>query len=179
MPKIKGHFVGSQEDWVYPVNTTLPMGWTGSILIGQKVHERMFANAVSRLPETLRDVRFVNIADKKGMAWARNNPSDRVIIYSIYLDDLNIFGTVDEVLNAILAHIIIDYRSAGFPVKDSKTSWAAGALLVLGIWLDLTKGELRPMEMTLRILYHNLPKLVWTRKVVDRWVMESLLGKVT
>ena len=136
------------------------MGWTVSVLIGQNVHKRMFPNAVSRLPETLRDVRFVNIADKKGMAWARNNPSDRVIIYSIYLDDLNIFGTVDEVLNAILAHIIIDYRSAGFPVKDSKTSWATGALRVLGIWLDLTKGELRPMEKTLRILYHNLPKLV-------------------
>jgi hypothetical protein len=139
----------------------------------------MFANALSRLPEDLKDVKFLNITDKREMAWARNNPSNRIIIYSIYLDDLNIFGITDEVLNSCLRHIITDYREAGFPVKDSKTSWATGALRVLGIWVDLTRGVLRPVEKTLRMLYHRLPKLVWTKKLVDRWAMESLLGKVT
>jgi hypothetical protein len=180
LPAIRGAAVGMPDkEWVHPCNPTLPMGWTGSVLVGQKVHKRMFANAIARLPDNLQGVKFINILDKDGMAWARNNPSPRIVIYSIYLDDLNLFGMEEGVLNGILDHVVEDYRLAGFPVKDSKTSWASSQLRVLGIWIDLVKGELRPMEKTLKWLYNRLPKLIWTRKSVDRWALETVLGKLT
>ncbi len=34
-------------EWWFPVNIKLPMGWTGSVLLVQEVHESLFARAVA------------------------------------------------------------------------------------------------------------------------------------
>ena len=110
LPAIKGSSLGRLEEWLYPVNTTLPMGWTGSVLIGQRVHERMFKLAIERLPAEWREIMFVDISDKKGMAWAWDHPWENVIIFSIYIDDLNLFGMSTIVLFTVLRHVITEYR---------------------------------------------------------------------
>ena len=56
------------------------MGWTGSMLIGQRVHESMFRKAIGRLPREWNDVVFINIQDKEGMAWARAKDNKKSVL---------------------------------------------------------------------------------------------------
>jgi hypothetical protein len=160
LPKIRASEVGGPENvWWYPVNATLPMGWTGSVWLGQLVHEALFKQAIMSLGEEYRDLHFVNLRDAEAVKAAEFLPHDRVVFYSIYIDDLNLFGIRGEVLDVILGHCVEIYATQGFPVKPSKTTWATSALRVLGVWLDLESGLVKPVPKLLHYLYHTLPAI--------------------
>jgi hypothetical protein len=179
LPRIRGQRVGMVEEWVWPVNTTLPMGWTGSVLLGQEVHQELFKRCVGLLEQKFQDVVFVDVRDEERMTWARENPSARVVVVCIYIDDLNLFGAEPALLDDLLRFFITEYRRAGFPIKDSKTTWATQALRVLGVWVDLLGKRVTPMPKTLAFLFNRLPRLARTRRRVDRWALESVLGRLT
>ncbi len=171
--------VNVQGEWVFPVNTTLPMGWTGSVLLGQEVHETLFAQAIASLPDKLQYVKFVSILDEEAMERWRDQPDEGVIFYSIYLDDLNLFGINGEQLDGVLRCIIDHYRQQGFPVKDSKTTWACAELRVLGIWCNLEDGILEPVPAAITFLYYEAVRLARSKRPVDRLTIQSFLGKLT
>ena len=93
LPKIRASEVGGPENvWWYPVNSTLPMGWTGSVWLGQLVHEALFKQATMSLGEECTDLHFVSLCDAEAVRAAEFLPQDQVVFYSIYIDDLNLFG---------------------------------------------------------------------------------------
>ncbi len=61
--KIRGQLVGMVEEWACPVNTTLPMGWTGNVLLGQEVRQELFKRCVGRLEQQFQDVECVDVLD--------------------------------------------------------------------------------------------------------------------
>ena len=178
LPRVRGWCVGMPEhEWVYPQSTTLPMGWTGSVVVGQLVHEAIFSNILKEVTILYPTVKFVNLRDIHLGAW-REYPSQVVIFYSVYLDDLNLFGADRDLLDQCFTLILAGYRRAHLPVKESKLVRPTQGLKVLGVWLDLVCGEVRPTDKSLSYLYEVLPLLARSRQRVERRILEAILGKV-
>jgi hypothetical protein len=165
--------------WSWPVNTTMPMGWTGSVLVGQLVHEELFRRSIARLPEELRGLTFVDLRDVGAMHRYRSGVADqKVIFYCLYIDDLSLFGVDAAVVDAILAGLVREYRAAGFPTKESKLQRAASQLQVLGVHVDLCAKRLRPKEKAILYLYQELPRMAKRRTPVQASEFCELVGKL-
>jgi hypothetical protein len=144
------------------------MGWTGSVLLGQEIHQELFKKRVAKLGEQLKDVEFLDVKDEERMAWARENPSARIVLVCIYVDELNLFGMDSALLDELLRFFIEKYRKTDFPIMDSKTTWATKALRVLGVWIDFQSKRVKPVPKTLVFVHDRLPRLARTKQVVNR-----------
>ena len=163
----------------WPVNTTLPMGWTGSVLVGQLVHKELFTRCLRSLPKEFAGIKFVNLLNEEEVNAYRNGEGvDKVIFYAIYIDDFSAFGVDGDLLNALLRHLVEEYRKAGFPTKESKLQWAAPSIKVLGVQVDLTRGRISATVKTLKYLFTHLPSVARMTVPVPATVMNSLLGKL-
>jgi hypothetical protein len=139
--------------------------------LGQEVHQELLKRCAERLEQQFQDVEFVDVRDEERMTWARENPSARVMVVCMDIDDLKLFGADPLLLNGLLRFFVAEYRRAGFPIKDSKTKWAAKALRVLGVWVDLLGKRITPMPKTLAFLFNRLPRLARTHQKIDRWAL--------
>ena len=88
----------------YPVITTMPMGWSHSVFVAQKIHEEL--------------IRKCGVGNKK------NIKSDEKLLgeftYVAYIDDYVSFGTSKEKAELALEKIILQCEEDGVPAKESK-----------------------------------------------------------
>ena len=136
-------------EWIYPVSNTLPMGWTGSVLVGQLFHEKLVAEYIESKPPELEGLTMVNLADEEAVRKSRLLDVDKVVFYLVYVDDVSVFHFRRSKVNEVLQGLFDKYVSAGMVVKDSKTVWATRALRVLGVWVDLVNNIVRPIDENL------------------------------
>ena len=94
------------DTMVYPCCTTLPMGWSHSVYLGQVAHEHQLDTRTS----LSRDDRITGTSDLR---------LDRVR-HKVYVDDLMLFGPDPQALHRLQDEYVAAMESAGLVVKMSK-----------------------------------------------------------
>jgi hypothetical protein len=111
LPPVRAEQVGLELQygngtWVYPCCTTLPMGWSHSVLVAQSAHEHILNSMTMLQPQD----RITTDSDLR---------IDR-LRHQVYIDDLNLFGPDRDVIARAQQQYIDTVVRLGLPVKPSK-----------------------------------------------------------
>lgn len=145
LPAVSPATVGAADRFptparVWPVITTLPMGWQHSVFLAQAFHLHFIATRVPAL-------RRCDLIDSS------NDYCVNRLRWSAYIDDLAIFGTDSEEVNAALRQYCEQAALFGLSIKDSKRVWAtAKGVEVTGFAID---GH----NLTVGVAPHKLARL--------------------
>jgi len=157
---------------VFPMCTTLPMGWSHSVVLAQEAHRfvlesRTSLSAADRIDSELRDVAV---------------RPDRVL-HALYIDDLTLIGRDRDRLAAVHAECEQAMISAGLQPKASKRVLpTSGPVDVLGVQVDgrrltvgLAAGKLLDLVRdTSKLLREQSCTGLGLAKIVGRWVWAML-----
>ena len=164
--------------WYHPHNATLPLGWTGSVLVGQLFHEAVFEEFTEKRWREGSATIFVNLDDEAAVAKSYGYDREAVIFYLIYIDDVSLYGLRERKVNAELKALFEVYEANSLSVKAKKTEWAKKELRVLGVWLDLVKKEVRPVDENVKFLDACLSRMVRSKVKLDAREFQRLTGKM-
>lgn len=114
---------GGDSSQLYPCCTTLPMGWSHSVLVAQACHEHLLNSRTRLLPQD----RITTTSDL-----LLDRPR-----HSIYIDDLILVGTDPEPLASLQRDYMAVVASVGLPPKASKVIAPTSAgIECLGLEID-------------------------------------------
>src|SRR5436190_1445629 len=116
---------------MFPTLRSLPMGWSYSVLVAQRVHECIVDTALARAGLGWRLTR----SSIESSPVLSDNPA-----VAVYIDDLSVKGTDRAKVQDVQDEYIATAAEFGLPVKPSKTVAATRRLKVLGVVID---GEAR------------------------------------
>jgi hypothetical protein len=168
---------------VHPACTTLPMGWSWAVTLGQAAHVRLLDERCALLPAALR----VGGGSGGGELAVQHGAP----VHGVYLDDLTGVGLEgDPMLEAAFAQAEAAYRAGGFLVKASKTrrppavGEAAAAGVALGVELS-PEAVIRPAPAKMDAVVADTLSLLaarWgskdvVRRLVGRWAWPVLLAR--
>ena len=153
----------------YPVVLTMPMGWSHSVYVAQKIHE-----------ELLRRCGVI------GEREVRSEDCEiRGFQYGAYIDDYFSIGTDKEKAAKLLERVIEECRVSGVPAKESKIVRPGIKMtIILGVEIH-DNGILRPARDKLADLLRFTKWFVklrgWKKKtlqnVLGRWAWTVLLKR--
>ena len=95
-------------------------------------------------------------------------------LHALYIDDAVVFDLSADSVNGILDDLLLCYKAATLPVKQSKLVWATSTgIEILGLWLS--DGSLRLHSHKLSLLVRRTMALV-ARGSATGLQVESVLG---
>jgi hypothetical protein len=170
---------GIPEDLkVYPALTTLPMGWSHSVYVAQRVHTHLLHSS-SALPAD------EEIVPERGLVGAHD-------CHSVYVDDVGVFAVgrqgdsgvarkVDERLDAAAAAM----QAVGVPENTKKRGAGSTKMQSLGVSVDGEIGLLHATPEKLSLLVAATRQAIRTgglsraglEKLVGRWTWVMLLRR--
>ena len=152
--------------WVWPVFQTLPMGFSWSVLIVQRINVRLLL----RSGVIMRDLVLRGNVDV-------SLEHVRVVVY---IDDVVFLGLRQhrERIAAAQARYIAEARSCGFVLKDVKIKLPQERLDVLGIVMDGVAGTYAPDPLKLVKVAAHARSIIVRRSVPLR-ELASVVGKLT
>ena len=157
---------------LWPMFTCVAMGWSHSVYLTQTAHEHILDTS-TRLKR--RD-RITATSDLR---------IDR-LRHLIYIDDLNIFGTVRDEVKAALVEYIAVTDARDLPAKPSKIQWpSCEGVECIGIDVDGTKHTAGVRFEKLHALCAATQRLLLDRRVsglelaglVGRWTWAMLVNR--
>ena len=119
---------------VYPMCTTLPMGWSHSVYVAQSAHEWLLDSELAGvLPAGDRIGAF-------NSGFTDYHLNGQRIMHAVYIDDLSIFGTDKAALAAVQRAYTGVAEAKGLAVKSSKVvAPSADSVEVLGLEINGTE----------------------------------------
>lgn len=179
LPSVAGHLVGRPDlKVVHPTCKTMPMGWTGSVNLGQVIHERVIEEWIASDDVKELGLTFVNLKDKEAVLKSFSLDHDKVIYYLVYVDDFSMYGLTGATLDMLLKMALKWYAGHGFKTKDSKTVFSTSVQRILGIVVDLEQKELRPTAEARSYLHHTLPLMCRSKNVWSAGQLQHIMGKI-
>lgn len=174
------------DELVYPMCTTLPMGWSHSVYIAQCVHEHVLYNVTRVLSPLDNILNLVDPVVRRGCVY-----------HAAYIDDLGLISTSWRKINALHHRIIAAYESVGLPVKLSKvvppTSLREQSVELLGVlfrWERTAPGSdgqfvvsvapskvLALMKATISVLQRGRATGLEVAALVGSWAWALLLRR--
>jgi hypothetical protein len=159
------------DTMVHPALTTLPMGWSHSVYVAQRVHTHLL-HSRGALPAV------EEISPSRGLSGVTD-------CHSVYVDDLGVFkvGQAGDAQLVALVNGRLDaaaetMQAEGVPENKKKRSGGSTRLESLGVCVDGDKGLLHATPEKVALL------VAATREVIARgWMspkgMERLVGRWT
>jgi hypothetical protein len=130
LPKIRAGDISEElatqhgaDTMLFPAFLRLPMGFVAAVHISSSLHAHFLRSTV------LGGFRFL----LPGQAFVLRIGEVLIILY---IDDLVLLSTDRDLLNRLLQTLLVQYRSAGFVVKDSKLILPTTQLPILGLEFD-------------------------------------------
>lgn len=168
---------------VYPMCTTLPMGWSHSVFVAQSIHEHiLYANNIIQPCH--------NIINITSPVLQQGQP-----LHSIYVDDLSLFDVVPHDTACVcssstictqFASILSSYAAANFPPKQSKTvAPTVDGTVVLGMLMCRTNvcvdhAKIRDTILTtVAMLNVGAVSGAFLSRVIGSWTWMLLLRRPT
>jgi hypothetical protein len=157
---------------VYPMCTTLPMGWSHSVFVSQSVHEYVLYHIGKLLPTD-------NIIHL-------NSPVIDRALHVIYVDDFGILANTRVECDRVLSIAIDAYAVAGLSMKISKLrNTSRDPIQLLGMYIDgydysitLPNDKLKRMVMlTIDTLRYELVTGKQIQKLIGLWTWQLLLAR--
>lgn len=182
---------------VYPCCTTLPMGFSHSVFLAQAAHEHLVDTRVPLLRRADRLIRQPLWVDSKEpfvppsiVASTLPPPSGDFSIdrlrYTIYIDDLNVYGTNEREINEALDQYTEALKAANLPPKPSKIVRAtSGPIECLGVTvcgdtglIGVAATKLESLRRaTLRLLEEDACTGHQLAHLVGRWTWAMLVRR--
>jgi hypothetical protein len=154
----------ASEQPLWPMCTTLPMGFSHAVYLAQTAHEHIVYSAGA-----VRATDSVLCLDDPELAGAR-------CLHGIYIDDFFLFSLCQRAADAALERVLAAYRRAGFVVKPSKlVRPLCGVVTVLGFDIDGVTASICVSGAAARRLIHDTQRAMLADTVSGRQ-MERLLG---
>ena len=177
-----GGIVGYRDtDVVYPCITTLPMGFSHAVYLAQAIHEHLIDTRVPLLRSHDR-IRPHNRDDPtQQMDYQLNR-----MRHSVYIDDLNIYGTNSNEMKAAQDQYVAAMMAAGLPPKPSKiVAPTSTGLECLGVMVHGDAGEVgvsvhklhRLRRDTLSLLQHGSASGDELSKIIGRFTWGMLIRR--
>eukprot|EP00971_Amphidinium_carterae_P313473 6229608-Amphidinium_carterae.1 len=147
---------------VFPTMNVVPMGFLWAMFLGQRVHSHQVLTSSGLQGDCLME---------------EHGPMPHMINGGIYLlpyvDNLNVFGTCQREVDAVLCRCVRGLRNVGFPVHE--VEWACQYSTVLGYEIDGRLGVIRPKKEKLAAV---IAAWVWlsTGPIVRGKTLEKILG---
>ena len=176
LPPVRARDVGVAEnfdsEWVWPCCTTLPMGWSHSVLLAQLAHENFL--------DTRTDLRR---ADR--VCADTDSTVDR-LRHQVYIDDLLLFGYDREEVARAQSAYVTAVRALGLVVKQSKViAPSADGVQCLGLEVDGTAHTVGVSAEKLDALITDTARLIAARTctgadlatLVGRWTWACLAAR--
>ena len=164
--------LGDGDDEVWPMCTTLPMGWSHSVFLAQAIHEHMLN---TRTPLSPAD-RITQHSDAV---------VDRVR-HLVYIDDLILVGHDPVQIQTLLTSYIDAMVSAGFVIKQKKVvAPTCDGIECLGLELDGIRHTVGLSADKLAQLQQSTAKLIAgvvctgteLRRLVGKWTWAALAAR--
>ena len=159
--------IGAPTDCAYPMCTTMPMGWSHAVYIGQAVHEHLVysSGAIEPQDNLLRLASPLVTHDRAQ--------------HGIVIDDFFLFSLNRELAQAALDRVLAAYRAAGFIVKQSKVvEPTSDPVKVIGFDIDGASSRVSlPADSSLSLLRATLSLL--RRPTVSGTLLSHLVGRWT
>ena len=122
---------------VYPCITTLPMGFSHAVYLAQHIHEHIINTRVPLLSAADR----IRPPSKEDPTQQHDYQLNRMR-HSVYIDDLNIYGTDRVAMEAAQQQYVSVMIAAGLPPKSSKiVAPTSSGLECLGVMVNGNTGE--------------------------------------
>ena len=160
------------DQLVYPMCTTVPMGWSHSVLVAQSVHEHtLYSSGALRREQSLL-ARLASSDD--GRTSISKDP-----VHGIYIDDMFALSTDSHSVDLLLDQCIKAYRDRGFVVKDSKVVRASKTgVVVLGLLIDGEHLTVQVDPIARIQLIQSILRLI-SQRTVTGYELASLVGSLT
>lgn len=138
LPPVPGAVVGRPEELVWPMCTTLPMGWSHSVFVAQAVHEH-FVDSDPDLRDQPRVGRDRRVDPATG-------------VHSVYIDDFNVFGPLP-----LVEHHFVSgqerYPANDLPNNIKKDVPPAAEADAIGLHVNGSRGRLEvPVDKINKLL---------------------------
>ena len=138
----------TNDSLIYPCITTLPMGFSHAVYLAQHIHEHLINTRVPLLSVTDR----IRPPSKDDPTQQMDYQLNRMR-HSVYIDDLNIYGTDPIAMTAAQQQYVAAMIAAGLPPKQSKiVAPTSSGLECLGVMVNGDTGEVG-------VAVHKLHKL--------------------
>lgn len=140
LPPVRKRDIGQLDDadgFIYPMCTTMPMGWSHAVYVAQHIHLNVLYSSRVIQPDD-------NILFARSLSLTRP-------LHFVYIDDFSCISPSLQHANVIHDNVIRAYRDAGFIVKDSKvTRPTSDPVEVLGVLIDGMNHSLsvRPSKLS-------------------------------
>jgi hypothetical protein len=185
---------------VWPCCVTLPMGFSHSVFIAQAIHEHIIDVSVpllQRCDRLVRDVSeptidTISVADNPIPLCTSERPAPRGdfavdrMRHSVYIDDLNLYGTDAATLNAAVDQYITAMSVVHLPAKPSKVVRpTADGLECLGVYVHGRTAEVGMSVPKLQVLRASTLRLLDIGEctghelshIIGRWIWAMLLRR--
>ena len=153
---------------VYPMCTTLPMGWSHSVYVAQCAHERLLDRVTALRPcDRLGSVGFGGDYHLR----------DARVLHSVYIDDLTLFALDREQLERVQHQYIAVANANGLAIKPSKVcAPTCGPVDVLGLEVDGTQHTIALSVPKLEALCADTSALVDRFLQCDTRIADGVSG---
>jgi hypothetical protein len=157
---------------VYPMCTTLPMGWSHSVFVSQSVHEYILYHIGKLNP-------LDNIVHIK-------SPYIDRALHAVYVDDFGVLANTNEECERVLTIALNAYAIAGLSLKMSKLRRSSrDPMQLLGMYINgydcsiaLPNDKLRRMVLlTVDVLRSDLVSGLQIEKLIGLWTWQLLLAR--
>ena len=157
---------------IFPMCTTMPMGWSHSVFLAQALHEHI----ISSLPL------FTN-----GSASFLSNTSNRLLDHlrvMVYIDDVVWMDVCADRARSGLSEYVNRMRALGFVLNDSKVTWPSSSpITALGYVIDPRRFTVSTSPSDLLALIHDTRALILRGStsssnlsaLVGRWIWSLLI----
>ena len=151
-----------QQGWTYPRLRAVPMGWNWATWLSQRVHQFLSLEASG-------------LSEDRLLVEGRACPdlSDGCPALIVYADNLNVFGTDPDRVQAVKDVIVEKLRSVGFRVHEETDS--CSMCQSLGFLIDGKSGIISPIPERLDKILAAFRFLARRPKISGR-SLERLLG---
>jgi hypothetical protein len=176
LPPLKASELGLGDRYgpdtlIYPMCTTLPMGWSHSVTIGQRSHEHLVDTAPAAEPRE----RITATSDRR---------LDRVRMV-IYIDDVLWFGKDKRAVADRQARYLERMRDRGFLIKEPKVHPPCLRLEGLGLEFDGVLHRVGVSPIKLRYLCEDTTALIAAGRtsgvdlanILGRWTWAMLVRR--
>lgn len=139
LPPVRGPDVGRTEEWVWPMCTTLPMGWSHSVFLAQTVHEHFLAHDPA-MPAQPRIGRDQPVDPAKGA-------------HVVYIDDFNMMHGQRDIIDSEFQTSRARYPANGLDNNTKKDVPPTQEAKVLGLVVNGRRGRLElPAEKCTQLI---------------------------
>jgi hypothetical protein len=155
---------------LYPMCTTLPMGWSHSVFVGQSVHENV-AYTLGGLNSCDNIVQI-------------NSPIVNRALHGIIVDDIGVLASSEDECTTTMDKLLVAYARSGLQVKHKKLRLASpDPMQFLGMYIDGRRLTIRlPFEklkrltcLTIDLLRSDLVNGLQLQKILGLWTWQLML----